>query len=443
MTGKGKAVTVAGASGVTVAASSGPRCRHYNGLRERFRIGDEYEIIDAKEGESYLVNKPGCLPLSMDHMEAGFRLPLPEVAKALLNCWGVSSIQLTPNTWRGADVDSGLTSRWLASTVCWRQASGSWFSCWRLKKSTSRDVDVDLFREEVNGVIPSVDAAVYLQMCSQAALHLDDWRVGGPQPVSRDVECDSVLCVLLVVVLSRLPWSPFSTCLCAVEPARFQFSQCAPEGAAHYDTGSCVLTECGSVSSLRVLWSFVTSCWLCLVAPTISAIPRFFGSSDSVDYARHWRSPHAELSSHSNRRSCSTRREISSPAKELGITFRTGIAFAYVTTIRNRHSQTVDSVLVLRNSVPGPKFPSGQTRISIRPGVGTAREAPIQNRHFDPVGNKTSFRGRNTFVSHSEIAIIADDLPYSKNRHSETVDSPLVSRNSVPRAKVPPPERVY
>ncbi|MQM08554.1 hypothetical protein Taro_041415 [Colocasia esculenta] len=45
----------------------------------------------------------------------------------------------------------------------------------------------------------------------RATLHLDDWRVGGPQPVSRDVECDSVLCVLLVVVLCRSPWSPFST----------------------------------------------------------------------------------------------------------------------------------------------------------------------------------------------------------------------------------------
>ncbi|MQM13152.1 hypothetical protein Taro_046079, partial [Colocasia esculenta] len=29
--------------------------------------------------------------------------------------------------------------------------------------------------------------------------------------------------------------------------------------------------------------------------------------------------------------------------------------------------------------------PSGHTRIFIRPGVGTAREAPIQNWHFDPV----------------------------------------------------------
>ncbi|MQL93261.1 hypothetical protein Taro_025895 [Colocasia esculenta] len=100
MASKGKAVTVTGASGVTMAAVRGPRCCHYNGLRERFRIGDEYEIIDAKEGESYLVNKLGCLPLSVDHMEAGLRLLLPEVAKVLLNRWGVSPIQLTPNTWR-------------------------------------------------------------------------------------------------------------------------------------------------------------------------------------------------------------------------------------------------------------------------------------------------------------------------------------------------------
>ncbi|MQM23624.1 hypothetical protein Taro_056691 [Colocasia esculenta] len=40
-----------------------------------------------------------------------------------------------------------------------------------------------------------------------------------------------------------------------------------------------------------------------------------------------------------------------------GITLRTGIRIAYVTTIRNRHSETVDKALVSRNSVPGPKSP--------------------------------------------------------------------------------------
>ncbi|MQM07451.1 hypothetical protein Taro_040290 [Colocasia esculenta] len=44
-------------------------------------------------------------------------------------------------------------------------------------------------------------------------------------------------------------------------------------------------------------------------------------------------------------------------AKELGITFRTGIGIAYVTTIRNRHSETVNRALVSRSSVPGPKSP--------------------------------------------------------------------------------------
>ncbi|MQL83046.1 hypothetical protein Taro_015525 [Colocasia esculenta] len=61
-----------------------------------------------------------------------------------------------------------------------------------------------------------------------------------------------------------------SVYLCAVEPARFQFSQCAPEGAAHYDTGSC-----GSVGSLRVSWSFVTPCWLCLAAVSSTLLLRF------------------------------------------------------------------------------------------------------------------------------------------------------------------------
>ncbi|MQM23761.1 hypothetical protein Taro_056830 [Colocasia esculenta] len=47
----------------------------------------------------------------------------------------------------------------------------------------------------------------------------------------------------------------------------------------------------------------------------------------------------------------------SPPQKESGITFRTGIGIAYVTTIRNRHSETVDRALVSRNSVPGSKYP--------------------------------------------------------------------------------------
>ncbi|MQM04976.1 hypothetical protein Taro_037784 [Colocasia esculenta] len=79
--------------------------------------------------------------------------------------------------------------------------------------------------------------------------------------------------------------------------------------------------------------------------------------SDSLEYENRWRSRHTEPPSHSDRKSCSTRREISSPAKELGITFRTGIGIAYVTTIQNRHSETVDKAQVSRNSISDPKFP--------------------------------------------------------------------------------------
>ncbi|MQM07849.1 hypothetical protein Taro_040690, partial [Colocasia esculenta] len=53
---------------------------------------------------------------------------------------------------------------------------------------------------------------------------------------------------------------------------------------------------------------------------TICPIPRFFGSSDSLDHANRWRSPHAEPPSDSDRKSCSTRREISSPVATPSIT---------------------------------------------------------------------------------------------------------------------------
>ncbi|MQL95663.1 hypothetical protein Taro_028331 [Colocasia esculenta] len=78
MSQKGKSVAVARVSGTTLTAARGPKYRSYEGLRERFRIGDEYDIVLAKEEESYMVNKPGCLILSLDLLEVGFRLPLPE-----------------------------------------------------------------------------------------------------------------------------------------------------------------------------------------------------------------------------------------------------------------------------------------------------------------------------------------------------------------------------
>ncbi|MQM18528.1 hypothetical protein Taro_051523 [Colocasia esculenta] len=227
-------------------------------------------------------------------------------------------------------------------------------------------------------------------------------------------------------------------------------------------------------------------------------------ASDSLDCENQWRSPHAEPPSHSDRKSCSTRREISFPeslaeptrgaaqsqrsevmfnstrdllprswiwvpkhrrysyplrfiptpsAKELGITFRTDVGIAYVTTIRNRHSETVDKALVSRNSIPGPKYPPGAigtprrstgrwfrgipfrgqntpwsvctstptavpsswTWIFVRPGFGTAREAPIQNRHFDPVDGRQG-AGFAEFRSGAKIphraCVLVHRLPY-------------------------------
>ncbi|MQM23650.1 hypothetical protein Taro_056717, partial [Colocasia esculenta] len=101
--------------------------------------------------------------------------------------------------------------------------------------------------------------------------------------------------------------------------------------------------------------------------PTISPIPRSFGSSDSLDYANRWQSPHAEPPSHSDRKSCSTRCEISSPGRgygcpniadiaadaieyghrfaQMGITFRSVIGITYKTPIRNRHAEALDVLL--------------------------------------------------------------------------------------------------
>ncbi|MQL70222.1 hypothetical protein Taro_002500 [Colocasia esculenta] len=196
--------------------------------------------------------------------------------------------------------------------------------------------------------------------------------------------------------------------------------------------------------------------------------------SYSLDYANPWRSPHAEPPSHSDQKSCSTRCEISSSGRGYGCQNIADI---------NRHSETVDKALVLRNSVSGPKFsrsvcsstptdlPSGRTRIFILPGVGTAREAPIQNRHFDPnrhyesvdkalVSSDSLDYVNHWWSPHAEPPSHSDQKSCSTrheisssgrgygcpnitdiNRDSETVDKALVSRNSVLGQKFAP-ERV-
>ncbi|MQM17266.1 hypothetical protein Taro_050235 [Colocasia esculenta] len=97
-----------------------------------------------------------------------------------------------------------------------------------------------------------------------------------------------------------------------------------------------------------------------LPQPTIFPILRFSGCSTSLDYANRWRGQHMESAYHvvfnSTRdlhpkswkwvhehcRYSHPLRFIPTPsAKELGITFRLGIRMAYLTTIRNRHSETI------------------------------------------------------------------------------------------------------
>ncbi|MQL92115.1 hypothetical protein Taro_024733 [Colocasia esculenta] len=54
--------------------------------------------------------------------------------------------------------------------------------------------------------------------------------------------------------------------------------------------------------------------------PTISLIPRFSSSSVSLDYVNRWRGQHTKSAYHGDRKSCSTRLEISTPGRTYGCT---------------------------------------------------------------------------------------------------------------------------
>ncbi|MQL81135.1 hypothetical protein Taro_013590 [Colocasia esculenta] len=88
MAQKGKKIVEA--SGMPPVAAKAAKYRSFEGLRERFRIGEEYDIVLMREDESYLTLKPG----------GWLRLPMPEIAKELLRSWKVAPILLTPNSWR-------------------------------------------------------------------------------------------------------------------------------------------------------------------------------------------------------------------------------------------------------------------------------------------------------------------------------------------------------
>ncbi|MQM21834.1 hypothetical protein Taro_054879, partial [Colocasia esculenta] len=210
---------------------------------------------------------------------------------------------------------------------------------------------------------------------------------------------------------------------------------------------------------------------------------------DSLDYANRWQSPHAPPPSHSHRKSCSTRCEISSPnrvygcpnivdivtpsglfpplQKESSITFRTGIGIAYVTTIRNRHSETVDRALVSRNSVPGLKYPPERVSDSLdyanrwrsphapppshshRKSCSTQREISSSGRVYGcpniadivtPSGLFPPLQKESGITFRTDIGIAY--VTIIRNRHSMTVDRALVSWNSVPGPKYPPERRL-
>ncbi|MQL75147.1 hypothetical protein Taro_007522 [Colocasia esculenta] len=182
--------------------------------------------------------------------------------------------------------------------------------------------------------------------------------------------------------------------------------------------------------------------------------------SDSLDYVNRWRSPHAQLPSHNDQKSCSTRREISCPAKELGITFRTGIGIAYVTTIRNWHSEMVDSALVSRNS----RLPR------LRESLAEPTRGAAQSQRLDVVFNSARDLHPRSWIWMHEHRRYSHPLRFIptpslkelgitfrpsigiayvttiQNRHSETVDRALISSASLDYANCrrgQHPESVY
>ncbi|MQL90299.1 hypothetical protein Taro_022895 [Colocasia esculenta] len=224
----------------------------------------------------------------------------------------------------------------------------------------------------------------------------------------------------------------------------------------------------------------------------ISPIPRFFGSSNSLDYVNHWRSPHAEPPSHGDRKSCLTQHKICPPGhiqrfpvwrpnsspgarsraadaivyghpfSQMGITFCSVIRIAYKTPIRNRHSETPNAPLLpqaIRRHF-GVKKPSFRSlKLQFLPTI-----SPIQSRPLTAIGSHVQLDARSAprswiwvpehhryshplrFIptpSAKELGIIfrtGIGIAYVttiRNRHSETVDRALVSQNSALESKFP------
>ncbi|MQM23036.1 hypothetical protein Taro_056097, partial [Colocasia esculenta] len=139
--------------------------------------------------------------------------------------------------------------------------------------------------------------------------------------------------------------------------------------------------------------------------------------------------------------------------KELGITFCTGIGIAYVTTIQNRHFETVDRALVSRNSLLGPKFPrsmctstptavpSGRMWIFIRPRLPRLCESLA-----DPTRGATqSQRSEVVFNSMQDLLPSSDSLDYANRWRSPHAEPPSHSdqKSCSTRREISSPGRGY
>ncbi|MQL74610.1 hypothetical protein Taro_006994, partial [Colocasia esculenta] len=121
-------------------------------------------------------------------------------------------------------------------------------------------------------------------------------------------------------------------------------------------------------------------------------------------------------------------------AKELCITFRTGIGIAYVTTIRNRHSETVDKALRLprlRESLAEPTSGAAQSQRS-EVMFNSMRDllprswiwVPEHRRYSHPLRFIPTPSAKELGITF-RTGIGITYVTTIRNRHSETIDKAL------------------
>ncbi|MQM00394.1 hypothetical protein Taro_033127 [Colocasia esculenta] len=190
---------------------------------------------------------------------------------------------------RGADVDSGLTSRWLNLAACDVDVK-CWRFSWRQEGLTSTD-QCAVFRGNPRAILPHPLLSFSLLFPYVLLQHFRLLMGARGKVVMRVAVADRAgndgsdggSCEKLLGVRRESSWRLVQLLeaeelfrgkldgeiytvrfFSAVEPARFQFSQCAPEGDAYNATGSCVLYRLltpfspGVRVRLSRLWSLVS-----------------------------------------------------------------------------------------------------------------------------------------------------------------------------------------